>query len=706
MSEPFSTYVSLILDQLLNDLGYSEQHIQERIHDMDKSSIARSLSAQKIQKRDDIDRIFVGSQREGIGFTFVSDLDVIQIYHFVQCLENIEVKDENKIAFYRETQSCSPGHYLLQLVHKGSNNKNFQFLEHAIIKRNGRIYLSSDLFMEENDDMFAKAEGHIGRNTVYLDRKGPSLPKFVTQSHIEKILFKMMSMPADADHTIDYVRGFPCSAYNLLKSWESRKREHEWPSLAIIKHVPSLPCFLVPVGQKRTKNQDIQWRVCFTLGELTLVRSFNNTHTKTYVVLKQIGKQILKPISQQITSFVMKNIVLWEAEKRPLEQFKPKFLCTRIKDALLFLKTCIQENRLPYYMLPDRNLLPIKFSKKDQGHLITQIDMLLEKGEENFMENLQLLDEGRAPENITNLKKKLTLGHVYTRLQICKYSVFTTQQLTNYFVQMFNLKNSAFAFLYNFCPMSIPTFWKYGKQKKDNCNTVKFGSNLHLRYTNTTQLKTNGIDNQEIIEEKTPTMVRSESSEDSGIKRDMDNSNDEIITEAYEPQYCTTKQHEDQNTDASNCLHDQSQRKPLWSPKRKKTMKGKSQRRPRKLPKDSKNKAVLQGNSDTCCEPQNQESSIYSLLYDLLMALFHILSVVYTFHLHNTNILIIFSNPTKNKSFVFLVMWLCTIVTETLNTVCTYWYGEPLSETIGTSNKSKQTLPLRHMRRGRKGRHH
>ena len=86
MSEPYTTYTSRALDELLNEFGYSTREIKERQDSMDTLSIARTLSARTIQKRNDIDRIFVGSQREGVGLELISDLDVIQIYKSVSCI--------------------------------------------------------------------------------------------------------------------------------------------------------------------------------------------------------------------------------------------------------------------------------------------------------------------------------------------------------------------------------------------------------------------------------------------------------------------------------------------------------------------------------------------------------------------------------------------------------------------------------------------
>lgn len=57
-----------------------------------------------------------------------------------------------------------------------------------------------------------------------------------------------------------------------------------------------------------------------------------------------------------VTSFMMKNIVFWLAEKNPQSQFRPKPLMFWIRKALEELKAAAIQGHLPYYMIPERNL--------------------------------------------------------------------------------------------------------------------------------------------------------------------------------------------------------------------------------------------------------------------------------------------------------------------------------------------------------------
>ncbi|KAH3700365.1 hypothetical protein DPMN_075341 [Dreissena polymorpha] len=83
---------SNLLDQFLDQLGFSEKAF--KIDMFDKLTIARTLSARKLQKCDDTDRMFVGSQREGVGLQYIHDADVLQTYKECYYFESNSLKDQ------------------------------------------------------------------------------------------------------------------------------------------------------------------------------------------------------------------------------------------------------------------------------------------------------------------------------------------------------------------------------------------------------------------------------------------------------------------------------------------------------------------------------------------------------------------------------------------------------------------------------------
>ncbi|KAH3846465.1 hypothetical protein DPMN_088766 [Dreissena polymorpha] len=180
MAESISSRLSIQLDEFLNSLGFNEIAINERICLFDKCTIATNLSARNIQKRNDIDRMFVGSQREGIGLSFINDTDVLQTLTSCICLESTNISHQTikrKVLFYLDCTRTYPGHYLLKAQPTHEAFCVHDDIQNAIVRRFGAQFLSADKFMSKNDDMFATSNGYIAKCTVFFEKKRPFLAK-------------------------------------------------------------------------------------------------------------------------------------------------------------------------------------------------------------------------------------------------------------------------------------------------------------------------------------------------------------------------------------------------------------------------------------------------------------------------------------------------------------------------------------------------
>ncbi|KAH3796125.1 hypothetical protein DPMN_149692 [Dreissena polymorpha] len=125
----------------------------------------------------------------------------------------------------------------------------------------------------------------------------------------------------------------------------------------------------------------MEWRICFNTGEVELVNNLNDTHTKVYVLLKMILKNVLRPRKKEITSYVMKNIVLWQAENNPQNKFNARSLFHWLHDGLKELKTAIVTQQLSYYMIPERNLKAASdLHAKQQSKWVADITDMMAEG--------------------------------------------------------------------------------------------------------------------------------------------------------------------------------------------------------------------------------------------------------------------------------------------------------------------------------------
>ncbi|KAH3713068.1 hypothetical protein DPMN_072835 [Dreissena polymorpha] len=91
-----------------------------------------------------------------------------------------------------------------------------------------------------------------------------------------------------------------------------------------------------------------------------------------------IAKDVLKPRHKEVTSFMLKNIVLWIAENNPQSMFHERSLFFWLRQSLQELRTALSTKTLPYYMIPDRDLMAASALTDAQGKtwIATLTDMI------------------------------------------------------------------------------------------------------------------------------------------------------------------------------------------------------------------------------------------------------------------------------------------------------------------------------------------
>ena len=157
----------------------------------------------------------------------------------------------------------------------------------------------------------------------------------------------------------------------------SRERKFDWPRKELIDEISTLDGHVVPVGFKGSITSSIEWRICYTLAEIKLVQSFNETQVKLHALLKIVGKSLLHKKCPDFTSYILKNILLWMSEKIPPEKFQIENLFGLLRVALKFLKHTIQKRYLPNYMIPERNLYERKLPENERIDVLKVLDELI-----------------------------------------------------------------------------------------------------------------------------------------------------------------------------------------------------------------------------------------------------------------------------------------------------------------------------------------
>jgi hypothetical protein len=212
----------------------------------------------------------------------------------------------------------------------------------CLIEQNGKTYIANR-FTESFNEF-----SEFGRKAHRVDLNGSRINLFRT--HGPCVSFRSENM------SYDFVAGFKCQSRDLLGKWEQRKRIYDWPDTTLVKEISASEGHVVPVADVKSEFRNTEWRICFTNAELLLVNSLVENHLKVYILLKKLSKTALKPICPAITSYIVKNVILWQAENTPKNLFAPNLLLFRLCDALKFLQDCIKCSNLKSYMIEDRNL--------------------------------------------------------------------------------------------------------------------------------------------------------------------------------------------------------------------------------------------------------------------------------------------------------------------------------------------------------------
>ncbi|XP_052263977.1 uncharacterized protein LOC127867072 [Dreissena polymorpha] len=338
---------------VMNWLGYGPEIRQARIDAY--MEWGRLCTA---QVRGAVTIIITGSKAEGLSRFCESDMDRMFVINSVICLEDSVYANNfpSEITVLRSYSLMSyAGHCRLLLERRGTMVD--PYVDGALCDDGyGRELLSSDMFV----NYFSKTqyEAHV----VQHARAGPSIP--TTSKGV---------------HHSDTVWALRYYCPNILSKWAARPRH--WPPAEVVQHVVSLGAFLTPVGFKGSEYQHVEWRVCFNAGEIEIVHNLNKTQINLYVLLKMVKNDVLNPRKKEVSSYTLKNIVLWIAENNPQSLFHERSLLHWLLEGLNALRVALVTRELPYYMIPDRNLMAASGLEEEQRCTwISTISEMLNEG--------------------------------------------------------------------------------------------------------------------------------------------------------------------------------------------------------------------------------------------------------------------------------------------------------------------------------------
>lgn len=268
-------------------------------------------------------------------------------------------------------------HFSLDEVGSSSGYGRLRLLKPEDTDYEGSYFLDAsfrDLLQETKDGKFLSSEKLVNVMVRNLKTKLTECYRHGPCATTEEY----GSIEGNPDFKIekDIAMGLVCDEWPLdAQKWITRKRRHDWPPKNIIEKISKMKCHMVPVGNSRSGNFSLEWRISFSLGERELVWNFNDTQVQCYVLLKQLIKKNIEPIApDQLSSYHIKTIMFWMAEEQGMSMWYKENLLGCVTECLNRLSHCVNTHKLKHYFYAENNLLDNKLdNRSDKEHLLQKI---------------------------------------------------------------------------------------------------------------------------------------------------------------------------------------------------------------------------------------------------------------------------------------------------------------------------------------------
>ncbi|XP_071142029.1 protein mab-21-like [Mytilus edulis] len=280
------------------------------------------------QKKDTF-RISSGSKAEGIDQKG-SDYDEMFLFNTFRVYESFHDVQltTKKITFNMETNDTKPGFIKLKLADK-------VFLDIDIIFNwcetvGNEIYISSKRFREHflKDDMIIH---------------GPCL--------------------STAGGEFDIAFCFRCKEWITTAEYWIHRSRPVWPHHTLDTSLVQYGVLFVPIGCKNSPNEDIQWRISFSVTEKLLIHSFSHTQLLCYALMKIMLQDIIKPKhGDLLCSYFLKTIMFWLSEEISPSEWKPENLFSCFIQCIRRLIYCVEYKTCLHYFIPENNLFEDRFT--------------------------------------------------------------------------------------------------------------------------------------------------------------------------------------------------------------------------------------------------------------------------------------------------------------------------------------------------------
>ncbi|XP_045169933.2 uncharacterized protein LOC123532538 [Mercenaria mercenaria] len=381
---------SLKLSEVFSDIGVSERLVMKRRRMVLLNETMATISYRLLGSN--LSSYSFGSQSEGsTSIGLHSDTDTLvcnKAYHLIQDSRDWQPDRMNLLMFQDGT--TSPGYCLLQYLI--TNDPLATHLLGQVFDNVSRILYKrvlGNVIGNVIDGVFGneiqRVLGFGYDRLFFTDRRRRLLMKntFLKDMIPRGMVFngpaisrlEMLGFSDIDSVTAFHSRSWPAQA----QPWLLRQGIGKWPTEEIKRESEASGCFVVPVGGKSGRKEELEWRISTCLAERYLMFSLNITQIRCYIMMKMILKTFMKhQCNGIISSYMCKNVLFYQIENINSNEWQEHKLLNRLMCCLVALRNCVIKENCPHFIIPENNLMAGKISPQNKPKLLAVLQFVIQ----------------------------------------------------------------------------------------------------------------------------------------------------------------------------------------------------------------------------------------------------------------------------------------------------------------------------------------
>lgn len=166
----------------------------------------------------------------------------------------------------------------------------------------------------------------------------------------------------------------------IARPWIQRCQQKGWPMNTIVTTIMKSGVHIVPIGS--SPNEDLEWRISFSMAEQKLVYSFNHCQFLCYGLLKIFLMEVINAQSKTpvLYSYFLKTVMVWVIQNDITLIWTPDNLLYSFWNCLKLLIHWVNTGYCPNFFVPQNNMFRLRVTGHTQYVLFEQLNGLYCKG--------------------------------------------------------------------------------------------------------------------------------------------------------------------------------------------------------------------------------------------------------------------------------------------------------------------------------------